>query len=419
MIQSPLALVALVTATAALSLWLDHRVALLSRVGAGMLAIVLGAVLSNTGVVAAQSPVYDALGGGPVTMLAIVWLLLAVNLGDVKRAGGRMVGAFALACFGTTVGAFAGAFLFASSFGADTPGLAGTLTGTYTGGGVNFLAVGRATGLPDLLFAGAAAADNLTTGLWLGATLLLPLWIGRFYPPVKRPVSGMAGTGEPGPGPATRTARDADRSTGGRTDHTATPGDPASSAAAPDVIEHPYFAGTSMSALDIGILIAAGLALLMLSQFAGARIPAVHQVLWLTTFSLIAGNLTPLRRVPGAMHLGTLALLYFFVIIGIHSRIADIVAVGIDVFWFTLTVVSIHGVITFGIGRLVGLDIGTIAVASQAAVGGPSSALAVAVARGWGHLVLPAIILGLLGYAGGSYLGFAVAAVLRSMGVGA
>jgi uncharacterized membrane protein len=387
MIQSPLALVTLVSAMAALSLWLDHRVKFLSQIGAGMIAVILGTVLSNAGLVTAESPVYDALGGGPVTMLAIAWLLLAVNLADVKRAGSRMLGAFALACFGTAVGAFVGALLLASSFGTNTPGLAGTLTGTYTGGSVNFLAVGRGSGLPDLLFAGATAADNLTTGLWLGATLLLPLWLGRFYAPPKAPASPMQGDVAP----------------------------PANSS---DAIEHPYFAGTSMSALDIGILMAAGLALLMLSQFAGSRFPAIHQVLWLTTFSLIAGNLTPLRKVPGALHLGNLALLYFFVIIGIHSRIADILAVGVEVFWFTLIVVAIHGVITFGIGKLAGIDIGTIAVASQAAVGGPSSALAVAVARGWAHLILPGIIVGLLGYAGGSYLGFAVAAVLRSMGVG-
>jgi uncharacterized membrane protein len=57
-------------------------------------------------------------------------------------------------------------------------------------------------------------------------------------------------------------------------------------------------------------------------------------------------------------------------------------------------------------------------VASQAAVGGPSSALAVAVSREWRSLVLPGIIVGLLGYAIGNYLGVAMAGLVRAMGVG-
>jgi uncharacterized membrane protein len=72
----------------------------------------------------------------------------------------------------------------------------------------------------------------------------------------------------------------------------------------------------------------------------------------------------------------------------------------------------------FGVGRLLRIDVASLAVASQAAVGGPSSALAVAVAREWRALVLPGVIVGLLGYAIGNYLGFAVGAIVRSFGAG-
>ena len=75
--------------------------------------------------------------------------------------------------------------------------------------------------------------------------------------------------------------------------------------------------------------------------------------------------------------------------------------------------VAVHGVFVLGVGKLLRLDIGTVAVASQAAVGGPTSALAVAISREWRHLVLPGVVVGLLGYVVGTYLGFAVAYVLR------
>ena len=150
----------------------------------------------------------------------------------------------------------------------------------------------------------------------------------------------------------------------------------------------------------------------------GTLIPAVPSVLWLTTFALLAGHLTPLRSAPGAFQLGNLALHFFFVTIGINSRLDLIIEVGLTVFVFTAVVVVVHGLVVYGVGRMLNLDLGTLSVASQAAIGGPSSALAVAVSREWSGLVLPGIIVGLLGYAIGNYLGLAVGVLVRGLDLG-
>jgi uncharacterized membrane protein len=376
-IESGLLLAGLIAFATALAFWLDRNVAILSKVGASLLAILLGAILSNTGIVVGSSPVYDAIGG-PVTSLAIAWLLLAVRLADLKRAGPKMVGAFGIACVGTALGAFVGALIFADRFGGDTWRLAGTLTGTYSGGSVNFVAVGRAVELPDLLFAGTAAADNVMTAVWLGATLLLPLWLRRFFP---API--------PGEGDGTEAE-----------------------------VQHPFFHREPLSTLDLAVLMAAGFVLLIAADWMGTLIPAVPSVLWLTTFALLAGHLTPLRSAPGAFQLGNLALHFFFVTIGINSRLDLIIEVGLTVFVFTAVVVVVHGLVVYGVGRMLNLDLGTLSVASQAAIGGPSSALAVAVSREWSGLVLPGIIVGLLGYAIGNYLGLAVGVLVRGLDLG-
>ncbi|MFC1660498.1 DUF819 domain-containing protein [Gemmatimonadota bacterium] len=379
MIQSPLFLTALIAVATALAFVLDRRVRWMSKIGASLLALVFGAILSNFGLVPADSPVYGVIEG-PVTSLAIAWLLLAVNLSDLKVAGPRMIGAFLLAAFGTAVGAFLGGFLFSGRFGENTWRLAGVFTGTYSGGSVNFVSVGQGVELPGFLFAGATAADALTTGIWLAFTLLLPLWLRRFYP---APIPGENGEG----GEAGEQA-------------------------------HPFFEKVPLSTLDLANLLAAGFFLVVASQWVGSRTPGIPAVLWLTTFALIVGHLKPFRKPRGALQLGNLALHFFFVIIGIHSRISEIMAIGMEVFYFTLVVVGVHGLVVFGVGRVLRMDIGSLAVASQAAVGGPSSALAVAVSREWKGLVLPGIIVGLLGYALGNYLGFAVAFLLRGLGVG-
>ena len=378
MIESPLFLTALIAVATATAFLLDRKVRWASRVGASLLALILGAFLSNSGIVPASSPVYSIIAG-PLTSLAIAWLLLAVNLSDLKVAGPRMIGAFLLAGFGTAVGAFVGALALAGSFGENTWKLAGVFTGTYSGGSVNFVSVERAVELPAFLFSGAYAADALTTGIWMAVCLLLPIWLGRFYP------TPILGESDP--------AQDEDH-------------------------PHPFFDKASLSTLDLGILLAVGFLLVVASEWIGGLIPKVPAVLWLTTFALLVGHTKYFRTDRGALQLGNLALHFFFVVIGIYSRVSEIASVGVELFYFTLIVVGVHGLVVFGGGRLLKMDIGSLAVASQAAVGGPSSALAVAVSREWKGLVLPGIIVGLMGYALGTYLGLGVANLLRGMGVG-
>ena len=382
MIQSPLALCAIIAAATALAFWLDYRFAALSKVGASLLAIAFGAALSNTGVVPASSEVYDAVLG-PVTSLAIAWLLLSVNLGDLKKAGPRMVGAFGLAVAGTVLGAFVAAAVYQARFGDDTWRIAAAMTGTYSGGSVNFISVGRAAGLSGPLFAGATAADNVVTALWLAVTLVLPIWLRRFYPAPTR-------------SNASATSAEQSSTPAGRHQH------------------HPYFVLEGMSAARTANLVAVGLALVLASEWLGQLVPGVPAILWLTTLALILGHSPLFREAPGAMQLGSVGLHFFFVLIGVLSRFSEIVAVGLEVLFFTLIVVGVHGIVVFGAGKLLRLDMGSIAVASQASVGGPSSALAVAVSREWRHLVLPGVVVGLLGYAVGTYLGLGVGYVVRA-----
>ena len=378
MIGSPLYLTALIAGATVLAFLLERKVPWLSKVGASLLALSLGAVLSNAGLVPSASPVYSVIEG-PLTSLAIAWLLLAVNLSDLKVAGPRMIGAFLLAAAGTALGAFVGAILLSGTFGESTWSLAGVFTGTYSGGSVNFVSVSREVDLPDALFAGATAADALTTGIWLAVCLMLPIWLGRYY---KAPIPG---DGE---------------------EH------------GPEEHAHPFFDKVPLSTLDLAGLLAVGFGLVVLADWLGGVVPAVPAVLWLTTLALGVGHLKFFRSERGALQLGNLALHFFFVIIGIHSRISEILAVGVEVFYFTLVVVGVHGLVVFGGGRLLRMDVGSLAVASQAAVGGPSSALAVAVSREWRGLILPGIIVGLLGYAIWTYLGLSLAFLLRGMGVG-
>ena len=75
--------------------------------------------------------------------------------------------------------------------------------------------------------------------------------------------------------------------------------------------------------------------------------------------------------------------------------------------------VLVHGAVVFGGALLFKQDPVLAAVASQANVGGGTSALALARSLGRADLVLPAILIGALGNALGTYLGFGVAELLK------
>jgi len=382
MITAALPLAALIAALAALAFVLDRNVPAFSRIGASLLTLAFGAFISNAGLVPSTSPVYDTIAG-PVTNLAIAWLLLAVNLGDMKRAGSRVLGAFGLAVAGIVVGAFLGAFMFAPKLGEQTWRLAGVFTGTYTGGSLNFVAIGRGLDLPQEIWAGATAADALTGALWMAATLVAPIWLARFFPPLPKELKELS-----------------DGPEGGAAEN------------------HPFFAPARLSALDLSVLVAVGLLLTTAADLTAKVVPQVPSVLWLTTYALIVGHTRWFHRAEGALQLGTMVLHLFFVVIGIWARVSEIFTVGLAVFLYTITVVGVQGLVVYGGGRLLRLDLGSLSVASQASVGGPSTALAVAVAREWPGLVLPGIIVGLLGYAIGTYLGFGVAYLVRGLALG-
>ena len=67
--------------------------------------------------------------------------------------------------------------------GEDGKIIAGMLTGTYTGGSVNFNAIALEYGFQEkgILYAGTIAVDNVITALWIIATLTFPMSIGRLW----------------------------------------------------------------------------------------------------------------------------------------------------------------------------------------------------------------------------------------------
>ena len=105
MIVNPAAILAILAAVVFISLWLEQNYSFFRKLGAAMVGILFGMVLSNAGLLPNNSPAYDFLVG-PGVSAAVVLILLSVDVRSIRKAGPVMLKAFALGAVGTARGNF-------------------------------------------------------------------------------------------------------------------------------------------------------------------------------------------------------------------------------------------------------------------------------------------------------------------------
>ena len=75
---------------------------------------------------------------------------------------------------------------------------------------------------------------------------------------------------------------------------------------------------------------------------------------------------------------------------------------------------SIHLAVCLAGGRLLRLPMQAVLIASNANVGGPATAAAMASSKGWQHMIQPAMLTGSLGYAVATAIGTAMGHWMRN-----
>jgi uncharacterized membrane protein len=377
-IAQPLLLLAFLLLIIAAARQAEERFPVIQKISSAVVCTLLGILLANIGLIPRGGEFMGSLSRYAIPY-AIVLFVLSTRLADLKTAGPRMVFGFGLAGFGTFIGAFTASVLFAGLLGPETWKLGGTFAGAFWGGGLNFAAVGQGLEMTPSLFAGAFVVDNLSTVPWmLGQVALASALAGVFLRRAKS--DGVA--------------EDTDVDT--------------------DAIRRTWTEG-SVSITHLAILGAIPLLALVAAGLFSSVLPGVPEVLWLTTIALVLGQIPAIQRLRGSAMLSYFALHLFFIVIGAGSDVREVVAAGPWLFFYMFLIILIHAAVLYGIGWILRFDLATITLSSQAAVGGPGSALALGMALKWKHKIAPAVIMGIFGYGFGNYLGFATAYLLRGV----
>ncbi len=343
-------------------------------------------VLSNTGVIPLQSPVYDFVRAW---LLPASLVLLTVSL-DVRAVVGLGRNALVMFLAGTVSvligGPLAylalGRFLPAELADQGWKGLA-ALCGSWIGGGANFLAVGKSVGATDSTLSMMAVVDVAVANAWMAVLL----WFaGR-----ERKLDESLG---------------ADRSSIDRVR------DKVQSFQA-RVARTPTLA-------DLFAIVAIGIGSTWMATAVAKQLPDIGTVIngftWVVVLVTTAGVLlsfTPLRNLEGAgaSRIGSLFLYLLIATIGAKAEFSRVK----DAPWLVLIGtlwISIHAAIMLGTRRLLRAPIFFLAVGSQANIGGAASAPVVASAF---HPALApvGVLLAIVGYVLGTYGGLLCAAILE------
>jgi uncharacterized membrane protein len=379
-----------------LAIYLEQKYKWAAKVTGAIIVLVIAVLLTNFNVIPASAPVFDDIVWGYAVPLAIPMLLLNANILRIWRETGRLLVIFLIGAAGTLAGALAGTALLSKVI-TGLSGVAAMMTGSYIGGGVNFTAVADAFHVDGNLISATTVADNLNMAIYfmilLGAAS--SMWFRKRYP---HPYIDEALSHTDGKEGETLAAQYWGRS---------------------DISLKDIAAAFAYSAIVVtiskliggflaGIIPQSNAFLKMLNTFFGS------QYVWITNISLVFATVfeKKAREMHGAKEVGTWLIYQFYFVIGVPASIALIIKNTPALFLFCFILVVFNMLFCFCLGKLFHFSLEEIIIASNANIGGPTTAAGMAISQGWNKLVGPSMLVGTFGYVIGTWLGIIVGSFL-------
>ncbi|MEP5766615.1 MAG: DUF819 family protein [Halieaceae bacterium] len=356
--------------------FLGERTRIGSHLTGAVLAI-LGAILAaNLGIIPHNADAYSFVFKYLVPVLIPLFLFQA-DLRKILFETTRTTLAFLLATVGTVAGVTLAVLMLdlgGLAAGADIApaqreaAIAGLFASTYIGGSVNYAALGEITGLQAdaSFFSAATAADNLFSAVYLGFLALLPgwAWLARRFP-----------DHDHSSGPAIETDK------------------------------------AEVSAMSLTLGLATAMLIVALSDGLASWLQAPDwRYVLITAITLVLATLIPdlASRLAGSFEIGVGLSFVFFAAIAAGADIVAMIELAPMLTLLVFILLSVHASIILVFGSLFRLSLPELITASNAAVLGATTAPALAATKGWKNLVTPGVLVGVLGYALGTFIGTAI-----------
>lgn len=394
----------------ALAIFLEQKYRWAARVSGSIIALILAMILANIGVIPISCVLYDDIVWGVIVPMGIPLLLLQCNLKKIWREAGKMLTIFLIGAVGTIAGAFlaycalSGLYTASGGQARDLAAVASMMTGSYIGGSVNFSAMAMQHGLKGTTVAAAATvADNLLMALYFFVLIAfagLRFFRSRFSHPHIDEVERGADAGSA----RTQAAAFWSRKDISLKDVAMNLAFAAAVVWASNLIAgvfSPFAAEGVASSFQDGLLDFVG-------KFLGS------QYVWITTLSVIAATFfsDAAEKMHGSQEIGTYLIYLFLFVIGVPANLYTVLTEAPLFLVLTFLMVVVNMLFCFAGARILKFDLEDAIIASNANIGGPTTAAGMAVSQGWARLVGPAMLAGVLGYVIGNYAGTIVGIIL-------
>lgn len=380
------------------AIWLEQKYQWASRISGAIVALLIAMGLANLGIIPTSSVLYDDIVWGVIVPMAIPMLLLQCNLKRIWKETGRMLVLFFIGAAGTTAGAFLAYNLLKGLYGKadDLARVATMMTGSYIGGGANFAAMASQYAAGADVTAAATVADNLLMAAYFFVLIAISgsvFFRKHFKHPLIQEVESGAGVQE------------------------------AQTQAAA------FWSRKAISLKDIALNVAYAVTVVLLSRliaglFAGFEPNGLFmnfvvrflgsQYVWITTFSVLAATFADkqVKALNGSQEIGTYLIYLFLFVIGVPANIYTVITKSPLLLVLTTIMVLTNMLFCFVGAKLLKYNLEDAIIASNANIGGPTTAAGMAISQGWTALVGPAMLIGTMGYVVGNYMGTVVAITL-------
>lgn len=381
--ENHLVLFAIVVGAAALGIWSEHK-KWLGKVSGILVTMIVMSILSMTGIVPVASDpdqkveVYELIFSYFIP-ISIPMMLMGSNIGRIIREGGKLLVAFLIGALGVVLGSFLAYYLI--DLGADSGNVAGVIAATLIGGSMNFIATGEIMNFSTHpLFSATIAVDNFAANAYILLLFAIPplKFLARFFV-------------EP------------------KSENQEAEGKTQNEESYPITIER-----ISLSLLIAALVAGAGSLLSPVIQSLFSSKMSMN-ILIVTIISVLIANLFPrqLKKLEDtAFAIGLWMMYIFLAAIGASTNLADMLQVGPAVLGFYLIIMFFHLIFLISLAKLFKLDVYEVIISSAANIMGPSVAAPMAASLGQKKLITPGILVGILGYVIGTFIGVSIALAL-------
>lgn len=381
--ENHLVLFAVIVGAAALGIWSEHK-KWFGQVSGILVTMIVMSILSMSGVVPlASNPklkvdVYELIFSYFIPF-SIPMMLMGSNITRIIREGGKLLVAFLIGAVGVILGSFLA--FYCINLGPDSGNVAGVISATLIGGSMNFIATGEIMNFSTHpLFSATIAVDNFAANAYILMLFTFPSikFLARFF--VKPKLENQE-----------ITEKNLNQET------------------YPITIERIALSLLIAAAIaGIGSLISPALQQLFSSRMS-------MNILIITILSVLMANLFPkkLKKLEDtAFAIGLWMMYIFLAAIGASTNLNDILHVGPAVLGFYLIIMFFHLVFLISLSKLFKFDVYEVIISSAANIMGPSVAAPMAASLGQKKLITPGILVGILGYVIGTFIGVSIAMAL-------